>query len=145
MTVATWKIQKIVRDSQFPWNDNYEQQDFWSPEYDVQKERAYHDKLWNDGGTTTTTLPNFEHLRKGHSLTFYIPTGNNLNGYVLTNTTSGVGNGDYKGTALDLTGVFAGKIGNDSDNSGAAHWQCATTTKCVKRSPVGTRTQAMLR
>ena len=64
MTLAAWKVEKLIADSQPPWNNHITQQDYWSPEYDAEREHAYEGRLWNNAYSigTQITLPNFEHL-----------------------------------------------------------------------------------
>jgi len=147
LTVASWKMQKFFKDTMHPMVDHTNKEDFWSPEYDMDKEYDYPMRLWNDGhtGTDSVTLPNFEHLRKGMNLTFTASGSGDDDGFFLADDHVSISDideykeGNYPPAAFPSVGTIpdGGSLTADSSIS--------CITRMSKRSPVGTRAGSALR
>lgn len=147
ITVGSWRMQKLFKDTSFPFANHRNKEDFWSPEYDAIKEKTYDGRLWNDGFTgTDPVLPNFEHLRKGMNFSFYNSSNADDDGYFLMDDcTSATDFDDYKETTYPPTGsLFIGDLGSGPGGAGSAV-AYSTISRLTKLSPVGTRLGTLLR
>ena len=77
-TVAVFKIEQFMTEASIPCAAHTLPEHYWSPEYDTIKQRGYPQSLWlptATAGENVESLPNFEHLRKGSTLTTLDATG----------------------------------------------------------------------
>lgn len=147
MTVCSFTIQKLFKDSMPAMMAHLDPEDYWSPEYDMIKEKEYRERLWSDGTLVSdkVKLPNWEHLRKGTNLvTYETVLTDDTPAYVGIEDATGVESykeGSYNPGASDIFSSF----GVLPDGSGDADHMWSTISRLTKRSPVGPRGGSALR
>jgi len=143
--VATTNIEQMSRLASPPLGSFDAVEDYWSPERDAVKERQYTEAIWEGAASVddSVDMPNFEHLRKGMNIGVSGDSSNFQN-YAFTPNLTTVGS--YKTvspTALDT--LFQNYIGKIPAGATDAQMCLAADHRLVKRSPVGTRTNAPIR
>lgn len=146
-SVAVMRIDMYSLESTHPVSANTLPEHYWSPEYDVIKERAYPNSLWLDVATAVenvTNLPNWEHLRKGTTLGLHGRQTAENQGYSWNQNFATVA--AYTSVIPgEWANAFQMQIGDEPDSDSLAQFAIQANNRLVKQSPVGTRTQAPLR
>jgi len=143
VTVAAFKPEQFALTGTHPISCNELATDFWTPEWDMIKERLYPTSLWYGVAEGDQKLPNFEHMRKGLNMSAHGLNVTEVSAFAFQKDMTSTD--DYKEHG-DWSNVFQGSIGKiPSSASVDAQVGISAVTNLIRRSSVGTRTGAPLR